>query len=116
MGLKAVKNFSCTEKNLFHIIPIPEGEYYFSQYIHDPAYLDYEQPEAFNFSIAKGAVNYIGQLNISSRTTWESHRKRVVLINPQINDREQDALSVLNMEYPEIMNKYEYKKNIAVKP
>jgi hypothetical protein len=109
------------DRNVVKLFSLPKGEYVIGSYL-TKNWRTYNHSQ-YKISINAGVVNYIGRIEVKSNVVTGDlnipgrlskfdvyHKQKVALID----NEDKDNIDI-NKYYPDIFNKYKYKKKLAIK-
>lgn len=78
--------------------------------------VDFSEEAATQFDVVVGKLNYIGQITLPSSFDKGENLGRVLISDPFVNDRQQDALAWLAANQPSLQQEYEFVAGLAQSP
>jgi hypothetical protein len=109
------------DRNVVKLFSLPEGEYVIGSYLTNNWRM--QNHSQYKISINAGVVNYIGRVEVKSNVVTGDlnipgrFSKTDVYYKQQVSlvDNEDKDNLEINKHYPDIFNKYKYKKKLAIK-
>ncbi|HEY5755588.1 MAG TPA: TonB family protein [Steroidobacter sp.] len=78
--------------------------------------VDFSEEAATQFDVVAGKLNYIGQISLPSSFDKGENLGRVLISDPFVNDRHQDALDWLVANQPSLQQEHEFVAGLAQSP
>jgi TonB family protein len=87
---------------------------YFIGKIGYETWVEFEEAKAMQFTVAPGKINYIGHIRVPARNEERDGRKLVLISDPTVADRSEEARTWLTANQPSLQQNYELVQALAL--
>lgn len=87
---------------------------YFIGKIGYETWIEFEEAKAMQFIVAPGKINYIGHIRVPSRNERRDGRNLVLISDPTVADRSEEARTWLTANQPSLQQNYELVEALAL--